>query len=352
MKDAVVLRVQDASQVAEARREVRRVTDAAGFSEAIAGKVAIIVTELATNIIKHATHGGEIIMKAIEIEGVAGVEVISLDKGPGIANVAEAIRDGFSTAGGSGTGLGAISRMSDVFDIHSVPGRGTAILSLVWIKRPKNFDSWLNQGVDVVCVPKPGEDVAGDGWCVRDAPPHIELMVVDGLGHGPFAAEAAIAAMEVFRTTKERLPVELMQAAHLALRSTRGAAMAIARIDCVRREIVFCGVGNIAAAIAAPGMMHRMMSYDGVVGDEAYKIAGRTYSLPHGAVVVMHSDGIGSHWSLDDYPGLLMKHPGEIAGVLYRDYAKPTDDATVMVARPPALQSYQEAGERKSAWLS
>jgi len=352
MKDGVILYVRDVSQVADARRATRRLTDSVAFPDDVAGKVAIIVTELATNMIKHTTHGGEIILKALEIDGTSGIEVVAVDRGPGIGNVAEAMRDGFSTAGGSGTGLGAISRMSDVFDIHSLPRLGTVILSRVWLRPLRNHDLWLNRGADAICLPKPGEEVAGDGWSIREAPPYLELMVVDGLGHGPLAAEAAIAAMHVFRTASQRSPAKIIQEAHLALRSTRGAAMATARVDCVRREVLFSGVGNITAAIMATSDIRRMVSSDGVVGDNVYRIDERSYPLGGGSLVVMHSDGITSHWSVADYPGLLLKHPGVIGGVLLRDFARGIDDATALVARPPKLGSYEKEGEGKPAWLS
>ena len=65
-----------------------------------------------------------------------GVEILALDKGPGIRDLERSLRDGYSTAGGAGTGLGAISRLSSEFDVYSPPGKGTALLARIWPGEP------------------------------------------------------------------------------------------------------------------------------------------------------------------------------------------------------------------------
>lgn len=333
MKDAQRLPMFDSSQIADSRRVVRTITDSLGFAETAAGKAAIIVTELATNLVKHAVNA-ELLLRRMLFHGIPGVEMIALDRGPGIANLAMAMRDGYSTAGGSGTGLGAIARLSDVFDIYSAVDAGTAVLSQVWASPlPSNVPE-LCMNVDVLCVAKPGEQIGGDGWGIHQSQDHALLMVADGLGHGPSAADASFEAIKTFNANVHLTPSEILYAAHAALHSTRGAAVAIAKVDCPRGQIAFAGVGNIVAAIASPdGSIRHMTSYDGTVGDAMRKVAEFSYPLPPGAIIIMHSDGLTARWVFDNYPGLPAKHPGLIAAVLYRDFARGRDDATVLVAK-------------------
>jgi anti-sigma regulatory factor (Ser/Thr protein kinase) len=93
-----------------------------GFDETDVGNVAIIVTELATNMLKHATQG-EILMRPIARGTALGMEFVALDRGPGIASLTQCFRDGYSTAGSPGTGLGSIARLAGDFDIYSTPGK-------------------------------------------------------------------------------------------------------------------------------------------------------------------------------------------------------------------------------------
>jgi hypothetical protein len=122
-------------------------------------------------------------------------------------------------------------------------------------------------------------------------------------------------------------------AAHAGLRSTRGGALAVADVDLGRGLVRFCGLGNISAAIVANGVVRRLVSQNGTAGHSAARIDEFSYPWPSGGLLVLHSDGLGTHWDLDRYPGLARRHPGLIAGVLYRDFTRGRDDATVIVAR-------------------
>jgi hypothetical protein len=266
---------------------------------------------------------------------VAGVEMLALDKGSGIASVAESLRDGFSTAGSPGTGLGAVGRLSALFDIYSTPKAGTALLARFWPHRGAPDGDPFEVGA--VSVPKPGEEVCGDGWAVvARQPGGLVVLAVDGLGHGPEAARAAETAVRVFLKERAGTPQDGIQVIHDALRSTRGAAAAIAEIDCERRLVRFSGVGNIGGWVLSEGQSRSMVSHHGTAGVAVRKVVEFTYPWPERALLVMHSDGIGSRWNLDAYPGLSERHPALVAGVLYRDFVRGRDDATVVVVREKA----------------
>ncbi len=326
----IALAVQDQSQVSETRRRAAEMAKSQGFDDSDLGRVALVATELATNVLKHG-NGGEILVGAYG-EGLdGGIELIALDKGAGISNVSASMADGYSTAGTAGKGLGAVMRQSHFVDIASWPGSGTAVLARLKRGQPSGERSDSSR-IGAVSVPKLGEDVCGDSWSVAIGPDETTLLVADGLGHGPEAAEAAVEAVRLFhRFIGHRAPV-LLDYIHGGLRATRGAAVSVARFQPASGKIVYSGIGNVAGATSANGELRRMVSMPGTAGHNARKIQAFEYPFA-GGLVILHSDGIASGWTLERYPNLATRHPTLIAAVLYRDLARHRDDATVLVAK-------------------
>ena len=326
-----LVRVEEESQVGDARRQFQRLAHGLGFDETDAGRVALVTTEMAGNLVKHTAGGGRLLAQPRIQAGVLGIEIVALDRGAGIANVGQALRDGFTTAGSPGTGLGAISRLADRFDIHSLPGKGTAILARIWPRGSEPEPEPLE--VAAVHLSKPRETVCGDNWTFLPREGGGVILVADGLGHGPGAAEASMEAVKVFRARPDDPPVRMVESIHAALRSTRGAAVAVALLDAQRGEIRYCGVGNIAGSVAGGEQEHSMVSHNGTAGHHVGRVQEFTYAWPAGAMVVMHSDGLQARWSMGRYPGLAGRDPALVAGVLFRDFCRETDDATVVVVR-------------------
>lgn len=321
--------VSESSQIGDARRNAVALSKRLGFGQIRVGEAGIIATELATNLVKHG--GGQLLIGGYEDETGNGLEFLSLDKGPGMTNVAACLEDGYSTSGTSGTGLGAVSRLTAVFDIWSQPGRGAAILARLAAKPGLRAGSQPRWGA--LSVAYPGEDVCGDGLRFSVTPAGFSMLVVDGLGHGIFAAEASNAAVRVFNLMPGALPAETVEAMHLAMHKTRGAAVGVARYVLGVPEIRFCGVGNIGGAIVQGDDMRRMVSHNGTVGHTAPRIRDFEYPVTAPFLVVMASDGLSTGWNLDQYPGLRGRHPVLIAGLLYRDFRRPRDDVSVLVVR-------------------
>lgn len=326
-----VFNVEESSQVGEARRAAAMLADSLGFDEAAAGRLAIVVTELGTNLVRHAT-GGRLLLAAID-EGrpSCAVEVLSLDRGPGMADVAVCLEDGYSTAGTPGTGLGAARRQADVFDVFSAPGAGTAIALRVGRVRPPARASASAYRMAAIAVAAPGETVCGDGWGFAEDGPVAGLVVADGLGHGPHAAEASAMAVAQFEATPFAAPATWLQEAHAPMRSTRGAAVSSARFDADAQTITFCGVGNISTRVITGAQDRTLLSQHGTLGLQIRRLQDMVYPWPDHALVVMHSDGIVTRWNLDAVPGLLQCSPAVIAGWLIRDHLRGRDDATVVV---------------------
>src|ERR1044071_3320249 len=113
---STAIAVAESSQAGQARRDAAALAARLGFSEEAQGKVAIVVSEAAKNLVAHAREG-LILLRALHAGPHLGVEMLALDKGPGMADVERCLQDGYSTAGTGGVGLGAMRRMSSVFDI-------------------------------------------------------------------------------------------------------------------------------------------------------------------------------------------------------------------------------------------
>ena len=316
------------------RQHAARMADALGFAEARAGQVALVVSELATNIAKHA-HDGWLLIQEIVAHGVRGVEVLALDKGPGVPQYA--LRDGFSTAGSLGTGLGAIRRQADQFDIFTQQGVGTIAVARVWSESRK---APAAPSVTGISVPMAGQTVSGDAWGAHSDARRQVFIVVDGLGHGPQAAEAAAEAMRIFEQKSAIAPVELIEEVHLALRATRGAAVAVASIDTERDVLRYAGVGNIVASLVTPGSARQSLaSHNGTAGHAMRRLQEFTYPVRPGATLVMHSDGLGTQWNPQTYTGVWGRDPALAAGALYRDFTRGRDDATIVVAQIGAREA-------------
>lgn len=324
------LDVHEPSQVAEVRRLVADAGARSGLGEADLGRAALVATELATNLVKYGKQGTVTVGTWAEGD-TAGVELVAADRGPGFADFHASARDGHSTGGSLGIGLGAILRASDVFDVYSVAGQGSAFFSR--IARGRELAPAAGLAVAGRSLPKAGQVECGDSWGFARAGRWQRLCVVDGLGHGPLAASASKQAVQVFCEAEERdSPADIIRRAHKELKYTRGVVMGVIAIDAKDRRACFSGVGNISGILHAGGQVHHLVSIDGVVG---YNMrAARDQALPWAAdgAVIMASDGLSTRWSLARYPGLLARHPALVAAVLYRDFARDNDDATLAVA--------------------
>jgi anti-sigma regulatory factor (Ser/Thr protein kinase) len=323
--------VAEGSQVFEARRVATALARDLQFEETTSGKLAIVVTEIATNLLKHAG-GGEILLRPIRSDAVGGLEILGLDRGQGMSNVEESLRDGQSTAGSPGTGLGAIGRLSDAFDIYSVPGQGTAVFSRLWATRLAAREG-PPLAVGGICLTHPGEQHCGDGWTVEHRRRSSLLLVVDGLGHGAAAAEATHEAIRLFHQNVSLGPKAMIEVIHAGLRSTRGAAAAVTEIDWDPSLLRFAGVGNISGVIRSATGSRHVVSQNGTIGHTVRKVTEFSYPWSADAILVEHTDGLGTHWDLDRYPGLAQRDPTIVAGVLCRDFRRGRDDVTVVAAR-------------------
>ena len=325
------IEVSESSRTGEARRQAVACAQHLRFEEEQCGAVAITTTELATNLVKHA-QAGCLMIQPISQHGHSGLRVMAIDRGPGIPDISRAMNDGHSTAGSMGTGLGAIRRLCDAFEIYSVPNIGTVIRADFWLKGVHPLRH-VPVEIGVVSEPIAGEEVCGDHWGVRVIPSGMLIMIADGLGHGILAYEAAQEATRVLAESRYLEPASIVNEVHDALKKTRGAAVAVAKLDFQKNLLIFAGVGNISGSIVSPGSSRGLPSHNGTLGQHASRVQEFSYPWRTDDLLVMHSDGLTSRWDLERYPGLSNKHPSMIAAMLHRDFCRGRDDVTVFVAK-------------------
>jgi anti-sigma regulatory factor (Ser/Thr protein kinase) len=346
------MEVRDEAQVGAVRRAVHSFARNVAFTERELAELDIVVQEIGTNAARYA-EGGGVIHFTTPLGAEPGIEIFYCDKGPGINDIERATRDGVSTGGSLGAGLGAIRRLLDEFEVYSTvktkpPARsltgqiarrtthGTALLGRKWIAAAKlspESHAATARRLGVWCRPRPGETDNGDAYFVRRRAGQQLLAVVDGLGHGAGAREASDAAVEVLAAWQGESLEDIFRRAHERLRQTRGAVMGACVVDSRAGTFQYAGVGNVEARVLGSPHPVRPISSNGTLGARLGNVRVWSYEWSDGATIVLTSDGLSATWDIGDYPGLLAKSPQMIAGVLARDYSRETDDATILVAR-------------------
>ncbi|WP_223851453.1 anti-sigma regulatory factor [Cupriavidus pauculus] len=324
----------DPSRVGEARRFAADLATRLAFDAIQSGRLAVVVNELGNNLLRHAV-GGRLLIGARTINDSVAIELISMDQGPGIADIQACMRDGYSTAGSAGQGLGAMQRMADDFDIHSQAGDGTLVLARFYRERDRSGAARRLPGfaVGAICLAAPGERVSGDGWSVNIDASTIEVMVADGLGHGPDAAVAADAALAAFHRPRPRGAGRFVELAHNALRGTRGAAIAIAQADAATGRVSFSGAGNVVGRILSGVTDRTLLAQNGTAGVQLRSnVQEQDMEWPAHALLLLCSDGVQSRWQLEDR-SLLQRDPALVAAFVIWKFCRGRDDATVVVIR-------------------
>jgi anti-sigma regulatory factor (Ser/Thr protein kinase) len=322
----------DPSKTGSARRQALALASSMDFDELRQGQLGIIVTEAARNIEAHAGEG-EIVLSPWTSDQLAGIDVLALDKGKGIENVAASLQDGYSTSDTPGNGLGAMSRLAETFQIHSSAGNGTAVFARLPQKAIPASGGVEALDMSAIRVPIGGETVCGDDWDVYRSPGRSIYIMADGLGHGPQAAEASREAVRVFRLFSQHRTERILNEIHSALAKTRGAAVAIAEILPDKQILNYAGAGNIVAAILCGGKTRSLVSMNGTVGHSMGRVQQFSYPWERGSTLIMHSDGLATRWNIAQYQGLANRHPALLAGILFRDFSRKRDDATVIATR-------------------
>ncbi|MDQ7999358.1 MAG: SpoIIE family protein phosphatase [Pseudomonadota bacterium] len=325
----------DTSFAGEARRHAVRLAGEREWSDVDSERLAIVVTELATNLAKH-TSGGELLVAARD--PLEDIEVIAVDQGPGMADIGQSMSDGFSTTSTAGTGLGAVSRQSDSFEVHSSETHGTVAVARLHRRdasrpaaRPGRASEAPAIGFGAICVPVKGETVCGDGWLVGRDGARAVAFVADGLGHGPDAAAASQKAVGEFAAHPFEQAQRVLGQVHEALRATRGAAVMAVWLG--RNEAHYAGAGNVVARLISGTCDRSLVTGHGTLGLQVRRLEAATTSLPAHAMTIVHSDGIQSRWAAQALVPMMTKDPVLMAARLYADHSRRRDDVCIVVLR-------------------
>ncbi|CAL9360579.1 hypothetical protein SUDANB176_00666 [Streptomyces sp. enrichment culture] len=345
--------VQDSTRVRDVRVAAEEAAALAGLDERRTAAVSLVATELATNLLKHA-QAGEVLVDVVdppvprEGRAVRVVQITAIDHGPGIADVAGALRDGFTTTRSLGAGLGTCRRLADDFDLHSVPGRGTVAVARVGAADASHDGEAPGApGVRAggVNVPFAGAGFSGDAWAWVRSGDRLTLMLADGLGHGGEAARASTAAAEALRRRPGLSPAEALAEIHGALAGTRGAAVAVAQLDRWAGRLRFAGIGNVGARLREGGRWRSLVSRPGIVGVHRPRTLREDDVAWTGeSLLILHTDGLPSRWNPSPDTGVPSADPAVTAAVTIRDARSPAhpvrDDTAVAVLAPtPADRS-------------
>jgi anti-sigma regulatory factor (Ser/Thr protein kinase) len=318
--------VTDPSSVGEVRRTALMAAQRLQMDDTRSGEFALLATEASRNALVHGG-GGQVVLTGVRENEVSMARILAMDKGPGIPNMAQAMSDGYSTAGTMGGGMGAMKRIANTLEIFT--GRSGTIVML-------QIGQTVQKGplqIAGLAVPYPGERFCGDAWTCHRTPERTVCLLTDGLGHGWEAAEAAQEAVATFHKRVELPPGQILSYVHEALRKTRGAVAAIAEIRPQESTLVYAGIGNISAVVLSRGTSRSLVSHNGTLGAAAARIQEFKSEWPADGVLVLHSDGLQSRWDLAPYAGLLSRHPAVIGGALLRDFRRQRDDASVVVIK-------------------
>lgn len=329
----VVLKANDRSYFALLKKEIHAIALKANFNERKIGEIDIIVAEMVTNLVKHGG-GGHLLVKLMEEHNTEGIEIISIDNGPGMSDVHKMITDGTSTQKTLGLGLGAIKRLSDVFQVFSQKNWGTVILSRKFKKDLPVHAKPPKAEIRSVVVAKPGEEICGDGFISVVTKDHVKLFLGDGLGHGPDAAHAVQEAGKAFKECPEIYPPEVLRYINTSVRKTRGLVGTVAIFDLKLKRWEVCGVGNISTRISGPSQTKSYMAYNGIIGlNMPRTINAQEIIHEKGQYLTMCSDGIKSRWETTKFTGILRFDLSVLAASVLKDFSRQTDDASVSICK-------------------
>jgi anti-sigma regulatory factor (Ser/Thr protein kinase) len=319
------LRIEDPSAAAACRGAALALAGRLDFPAARADQLALAVTEAASNLHKHASQGA-MLLRIGRDGGTPGIEMVTIDAGPGMRDISAALRDGHSTSGTLGIGLGAIRRLADFCDLYSAPGHGTVLVARFWPRPGPGTPRYAG-----LVRPITGEIECGDAFGAAETGDRVTGVLCDGLGHGPLAAAAAMEAVLTILGEPAAEPAAQVERAHRRMNHTRGGAIGVVQV--AGPVIRFAGLGNIAATILADGTRKGMISVPGIAGHQARAIRQYEYDAPPGAALILHSDGISSRWDPKVLPGLNARDPLVVAAALLAEAGTRRDDAGVLVLK-------------------
>ena len=328
--DAETTPVVDDASITVVREHVRALGAELGFAQNDTEFVATAATELARNQLVHA-RGGRFVVRSTERCGVRGIELVAADRGRGLADPTRALDGELSTSGGLGSGLASVRQLMDELDFDIRLGEGTCI----WGRKFAGPVPYRSE-VAILGRPCEGESESGDDAAFVRLGDTLTIGVVDGLGHGILARDVAAPAAAMLRIRAKLDPDSILGAVDEGLRGTRGAVMAVARVELRLRQIEHAAIGDVRTSAYRPRESRRFSSVPGVLGaadQRVRKCVVERMPMQDHDVIVMCSDGLTTRADISEELQLLRRHPIVIAAHLLEHFGRSNDDALVLVTR-------------------
>ena len=329
--EKICIEVSHLSDIIKSRQMVKDISRRIGFEEQIQDELVLVASELASNIVKYAKFGKLIITPLIE-DSKKGIQIESLDKGIGINNVEESLKDGYSTSNSLGYGLGTVNRiMDELIILPNENGIGTRIICKLWIQEKKNpiYSCPLEFGV--ASRPYGLFKQNGDAFIIKQMNEEVLIGVIDGLGHGPLAHIAAQEARNYVEKHHNQPLKSIFQGTNVACNKTRGVVMTLVRIDWIKRKMQFAGIGNILGRIVGSETSLNIMARRGIIGNHAPSPLISEIDWNKSFILILHSDGVSKEWFQAE---INYHNPAtDLAIMILKKYAKDDDDATIVVVK-------------------
>lgn len=325
--------VKDRSYFAIIKKEIHAIAATGNFTSHRLGEIDIIVAEIVSNLIKHAGSGW-LLVKLICEDDIGGIELISVDNGPGMTDITRMVADGVSTKNTLGHGLGAMKRLSDLFQVYSQKDWGTVILCRVFEQELPRFTKPPKFKIKTLIIPKPGEEACGDAFAFKINDDSLQLFLGDGLGHGPEAAKAVSTALQSFENIEEKNPMELIRGINKEVKKTRGLVGTAATFNFDKKNWLLCGVGNIMTKIYSPAATKSYMAYNGIIGlNIPNTMNPQEVMYERGQYIILCSDGMKSRWDANQYIAIMRYDLSIVCAALFKDFSRHTDDFSIAVCK-------------------
>ena len=340
----LILEIDSDADVGVCRRKSVSLAGQLGFDEVKTGEVAILVSELVTNVLKHGGGKGRIMICQLQDdENRKAIEIWCCDNGNGIPDVEKAMHDGYTNKQTLGIGLGTIRRFSDLFELNPnlidlgksmafnpLSNYKNCIRIVKWI--PENRWKGTNRSLIIGAVSrcKPGETLNGDSYVICNLSSDKTIAaIIDGLGHGKEAHMASNIIKEQILLKSELPLIELINYIHQAARGTRGAVIGLVYINIETKKLFFVGIGNIEGFVISPSGKKGLISFGGILGHNIRTPQIFEFPFSKGDSVCLFSDGINTRWNSEEINW--NEHPQKIADLLINNYSRSNDDATVLI---------------------
>jgi len=328
--ETVIMEIENEQSIAQARDVASVIASDLGFDKYGCAQIALAVSEVAGNVVKHAVKGS----LSIRLSGnKKGLVSLMQDSGQGFKNLKKVMQEGYSSMATSlGVGLNAAQRAMDEFVIRSKPGLGTRVIMKKYLPIPEEEIEY-----GILSLNDERYSFNGDAYVIKEFEgDKVLLAVIDGTGNGFHAYEVATIVKKIIKNNYRSDLVTIVRKCHRNLRKefdislVRSCVLGILLLK--SRSLEYVGVGDTLIHVYGNHKKINLRSCKGIVGDTRFpNLTLQKFLCSRKIIIVMCSDGIKPRYSEEDLPlDLSAQH---ITDFIMKNYRNQYGDATVLVAK-------------------